>query len=443
MANNLIQVKRTSVSGRAANTTTLTNAGELGLNMTDGIMYSTNGSVVFEIGANTTNSRVTNNLTVGGTVTATGIVSGSELTSTNASGDEGGQINLTKPPNATLGGGITIDAYQNRLRFFEQGGNARGAYIDLTACANGVGTNLLAGGGGSGTVTSVATGNGMTGGTITTSGTVSVLANTGIVANATGVFVNSSYIATISANNASFLDGTAAANFVQNTDSRTLSGNLNFTGANTNISGNLTIASTGELIIASGAGINANGSFGTANQVLSSNGTTVYWADVSGGGGFTNGQSISVNNFVLTGAFSANSSNGTSGQVLSTNGAGAYWSTVAVVDVYYANGTLAFQGSGTPPSISAVTANSQVFTGNGSNTVYTLSETVSDQDSLVITLDGLVQVPNTHYTISGNTLTFTSAPPAYTLIEARSFINNSGSVAMEEVFVSSFLLGGM
>lgn len=37
-------------------------------------------------------------------------------------------------------------------------------------------------------VTSVATGNGMTGGTITTTGTVSVLANNGIVANSSGVF---------------------------------------------------------------------------------------------------------------------------------------------------------------------------------------------------------------------------------------------------------------
>ncbi len=43
MANNLIQIKRTSVSGRAANTTTLSNPGELALNMTDGILYSGNG----------------------------------------------------------------------------------------------------------------------------------------------------------------------------------------------------------------------------------------------------------------------------------------------------------------------------------------------------------------------------------------------------------------
>jgi hypothetical protein len=56
-------------------------------------------------------------------------------------------------------------------------------------------------------VTSITAGNGLAGGTITTSGTVSVLANTGIVSNATGVYVNSAYIATISANNSTYFNG--------------------------------------------------------------------------------------------------------------------------------------------------------------------------------------------------------------------------------------------
>ena len=41
-----------------------------------------------------------------------------------------------------------------------------------------------------GTVTSVGSGNGLTGGAITTTGTLSVVANSGLIANATGVFVN-------------------------------------------------------------------------------------------------------------------------------------------------------------------------------------------------------------------------------------------------------------
>lgn len=62
-----------------------------------------------------------------------------------ASGDEGGEMLLVKPAtNSTIAGtGVTIDVYQNKLRIFEQGGNARGAYIDLTASTDGVGTNLL------------------------------------------------------------------------------------------------------------------------------------------------------------------------------------------------------------------------------------------------------------------------------------------------------------
>lgn len=71
MANNKIQVKRTTVSGRQPNTTGsyATNsqyiaAGEFALNMADGILFSSNGSAVIEIGANNTNQNVTGNLTV-------------------------------------------------------------------------------------------------------------------------------------------------------------------------------------------------------------------------------------------------------------------------------------------------------------------------------------------------------------------------------------------
>lgn len=152
-------------------------------------------------------------------------------------GDEGGELYLNKPANSSIVDGVTIDLYQNKLRIFEAGGTNRGAFIDITAAAAGVGSDLLAGGSG-GTVTSVGSGNGLTGGPITNTGSLSVLANTGIVANTTGVYVNAAYIGTISANNASFLGGTAAASFVQNTDSRTLSGNLVISGTYFNPSSN-------------------------------------------------------------------------------------------------------------------------------------------------------------------------------------------------------------
>lgn len=49
-------------------------------------------------------------------------------------GYEGGQLNLEKPDTSDLGGNVAIDSYANRVRFFENGGGYRGAYIDLTKC---------------------------------------------------------------------------------------------------------------------------------------------------------------------------------------------------------------------------------------------------------------------------------------------------------------------
>ena len=71
MANNIVQVKRTTVSGRQPNTTGsyATNsqyiaAGEFALNMADGILYSSDGSAVIEVGANNTNQNITGNLAI-------------------------------------------------------------------------------------------------------------------------------------------------------------------------------------------------------------------------------------------------------------------------------------------------------------------------------------------------------------------------------------------
>ena len=61
-----------------------------------------------------------------------------------SSGNEGGQIRLALPANTGLGGdGIGIDIFQNKLRIFENGGTARGVYIDLTTAEADVGTNLV------------------------------------------------------------------------------------------------------------------------------------------------------------------------------------------------------------------------------------------------------------------------------------------------------------
>lgn len=71
------------------------------------------------------------------------------LEATQSSGSEGGEIKLNKPATSTtINNGITIDVYQDKVRLFETGGTNRGGYWDITALSAGVGTNLLSGGGG-------------------------------------------------------------------------------------------------------------------------------------------------------------------------------------------------------------------------------------------------------------------------------------------------------
>ena len=64
------------------------------------------------------------------------------------------------------------------------------------------------------------------------------------------------------------------------------------------------------------------------------------------------------------------------------------------------------------------------FTANGSTTTFTLSKTVSSNNDILVTLDGVTQYPNTQsatraYNVVENVLTFTSAPAAGIIIQAR------------------------
>lgn len=61
-----------------------------------------------------------------------------------AQGSEGGQINLEKASGSTLAGPVAVDVNgATSFRVFEQGGTARGVYIDITECAGGAGSKVL------------------------------------------------------------------------------------------------------------------------------------------------------------------------------------------------------------------------------------------------------------------------------------------------------------
>jgi len=203
------------------------------------------------------------------------------------------------------------------------------------------------------------------------------------------------------ANNSSYLGGTAAASYVQNTDSRTLSGNLVISGnsltinnnkylrfqtlnstayayfvqqnddnfvfytadstygakavfsvyantATTNLKFNVPTTFSGNLDLSIVA-ITANGSTGSAGQVLTTNGSSTYWATVTATATVNQAAQYTWTN---TQTFSANISFTGNGIGLSTNTGAIYlngladanWkigrNTGATTKLYYSNNTL-------------------------------------------------------------------------------------------------------
>ena len=187
MTNTRFQHKRSSVSGVVPTTVDIA-SGELGINLADRRLFTSNGTAVFELGSNLTNLAVSANLTIG--------VSG-DIVFTNGAG--------------IFANGVIGTSGQ-------------------VLHSNGVGVYWADDDQG---VTSVATGDGLTGGTITTTGTVSVLANNGITANSTGLFVtqgtgavvnstgvhvNTVFIGTLTANNSTNFNGQSASFYTNATN---------------------------------------------------------------------------------------------------------------------------------------------------------------------------------------------------------------------------------
>jgi hypothetical protein len=59
------------------------------------------------------------------------------------------------------------------------------------------------------------------------------------------------------------------------------------------------------------------------------------------------------------------------------------------------------------------------LTPNGNNSVFTLSEPPADANTVMVTVDGVMQRAPVHYTTTGNTITFTSSPPAGANVHVR------------------------
>ena len=94
--------------------------------------------------------------------------------------------------------------------------------------------------------------------------------------------------------------------------------------------------------------------------------------------------------------------------------------------------TIASSGSGS----SQLVAQKNTFTGNGSTTAYTLTSTVADEARTQVYIDGVYQSKDT-YSTSGNTLTFSTAPPNTSAIEIIHFTTLSGGLSKVDTFTGN------
>jgi hypothetical protein len=273
------RVKRSTVSGITPTTGDIA-SGELAINLPDRKLFTSNGTAVYELGSNLTNLAVSGNVTIGST--------GDIVFTPGAGISANGSLGTASQVLSSNGSSVYWAASTSSSSFVRQTFTANSTVNTIFTVTGGYTVNYL-----------------------------DVYKNGVKLVNGVNVTVNDGSTVVLAAAAAvgdtidvvGLLTGLV---FTVNTAAQYIWTNVHTHSAN--------------VVYTNGSVIVANAAFGTNGQVLTSNGTSMYWSSA----GFTNGQSISVNNLAVTGPFTANSSNGTAGQVLTTSGTGVYWSSAGV-----------------------------------------------------------------------------------------------------------------
>jgi len=188
----------------------------------------------------------------------------------------------------------------------------------------------------------------------------------------------------------------------------TLAGTLGATSGGTG----LTSYTTGDIIYSSATNTLAKLPAGTNGQILSLASGIPSWINNT-----ASGVSFVVTDFTATAGQTTFTVTYTVGLVeVYRNGV-----KLAIADYTASNGTTIVLATGaTAGDVIEVVAFGAVntaavitaedFSGTGSQTVYTMSVTPANSESVIIAISGVVQDPS-NYTVSGTTLTFSTAPP--------------------------------
>ena len=452
--NTTFQIKRSSVAGKLPNTSTLS-TGELGLNLTDQKIYSSNGSGIFEPAANTSTLYIGNS-TVSSITANSSAVNIAALTTHTANlnsiliiaNNVVSQLTTTVTTIPVANLSLTSTSAQSQL--FTGTGNQNVILPNATTLINGWVFNINNNSSGN---VSVYANDGTTLIKFITAGAffqISLLTNT----TTNGTWDTHSFIPTGitwgSANLAmATINITGVGSIVPN-------GNTTTYGNTTNIIGTIyanNINANGNIILNTTAAISANGSYGTANQVLTTNGTGVYWANTTSSGG-TSGSYLQArqrfvangtsNTFTVTSGYSANNldvylngvklQNGVEANVL--NG-----STFTILTGNPANGSvIEVVGASTLLANGVSTVVNQQITANGSANSFAITGGYV-ANSILVFLNGVKQIPGTDVIItSGANVGFATTPANNYIIDVYGY-QTSVSYTSNTVVVGNTSIG--
>ena len=377
-----------------------------GGNINTGGAVSASGAIT---GANVTSGgyvTATGNITGGniltaGVVSATGNVTGSYIIGNGSqlTGVTASSVNANALTGNTLNSGViyssltTVGTLANLLVTGNTtGGNLlTGGLISatstITSAANIIGGNILTGG----LVSATAN---ITGGNILTGGLVSATANiTGGNLNAAGLSLSGNVISNL------------------NVTGNVAGGNIITTGT-ANL-GNIAIS--GDTITGNNGIVKVNSALGTVDFAVSGQTANVFYVNAT-----TNTASFGSNAQTTNALVAFNATNsilipvGNTAQRPGTGAAGMirYNTTTGGVEAY--NGT---DWSALGSTFTVIT--SETFNGDGTTTSFTLNSANYTTDSVIVTLNGVVQQPAVAYAVSGVSLVFTEAPAVGDVIVVR------------------------
>lgn len=204
-------------------------------------------------------------------------------------------------------------------------------------------------------------------------------------------------------------------------------GGIDLTFSNSNVTiGNVTFANVGNV---NAGNVNINN---VKNPVQNQDAATKYYIDQLVGNGVSNIGNLTVSNTTITTALSnANINIQPTGtgvfQIISTSGFVVPVGTTSQRPSPVSQGTLRYNSDLARLEyydgvqwdvIAGGVTNQTINTADGINTIFTLDR-ISTTAATLVMLNGVVQLPTTSYSVSGNTLTFTEAPKISDIIDIR------------------------